>query len=213
MSNDSIPSANFYMAGRIPCTCSCGQEVIYATKHNHLNGGGKIALWTRAVAEGKSLNTQEQKPTPLLSGSKKQASSNPDQDDGHKQTKAAQLENQLPEITSSSQVDTDLMDDLHPSIAAGTDRQSRFIERSRGIRWTSSRWHLSSHSDGEGRDNDGRDDGDEDKDMVKEDKDGDKEEKDKPPFCDSEIPGISNWDLLGKDFECEAAALGLYSSY
>ena len=106
----------------------------------------------------------------------------------------------------------------------------KVLERSQGIRWTSSRWHLSSHSDGECRDNDGRDDGDEDKDMVKEDKDkdkdkdvdrdedeeykdGDKEEKDEPPFCDSEIPGISNWDLLGKDFEHEAAALGLYSLY
>ena len=91
--------------------------------------------------------------------------------------------------------------------------EGKVLERSQGIRWTSSRWHLSSHSDGECRDNDGRDDGDEDKDMVKEDKDGDKEEKDEPPFCDSEIPGISNWDLLGKDFECEAAALCLYSLY
>ena len=92
------------------------------------------------------------------------------------------------------------MDDLHPPIAADTDQQSRFIERSwgvMGICWMSSRRHLSSHSDGEGRDNDGRDDGDEDKVMVKEDKDEeyknrDEEEKDKPPFCDSEIPGISN---------------------
>ena len=101
LSNDSIPSANFYMAGRIPCTCSCGQEVIYATKHNHLNGGGKIALWTRAVAEGKSLNTQEQKPTPLLSGSKKQASSNPDQDDGCKWCKAALPRTRNPPKTRS----------------------------------------------------------------------------------------------------------------
>ena len=236
------------MAGQIPCTCGCGQEVTYATKHNHLNGSGKIVLRTRVVAEGKSLNTQEQKPTPLLKGSKKRASSNPDQNDSCKWCKAAQLKNQLPEITSSSQVDTDLMDDLHPPIAADTDRQSRFIERSQGvmgIRWMSSRWHLSSHfDDGKGRDNDGRDDGDEDKDMVKENedkdededgdgdgdedrdededgdededeeyKDRDKEEKNKPPFCDSEIPGISNWDLLGKDFEHEAAALGLYSLY
>ena len=197
------------------------------------------------MAEGKSLITQEQKPAPLLRGSKNWASSNPDQDDSCKRCKAAQLKNQLPKITSSSQVDTDLMDDLHPPIAADTDQQRRFIERSwgvMGICWMSSRRHLSSHSDGEGRDNDGRDDGDEDKVMVKEDKDEDKdedgdrdedenrdkdedrdkdeeykdrdkEEKDEPPFCDSEIPGISNWDLLGEYIKREAATLGLYSSY
>ena len=42
---------------------------------------------------------------------------------------------------------------------------------------------------------------------------GTRSKKDEPPFCDSEIPGISNWDLLGEDFERKAAALGLYSSY
>lgn len=56
-------------------------------------------------------------------------------------------------------------------------------------------------------------DGDRDVDEEEGDEDGDKEDEDyQPPFYDSEIPGISNWDLLGEHFEREAAALGLYSS-
>ena len=215
------------MAGRIPCTCGCGLEVTYATKQNHLNARGKTSLRARVVTETLSL-----KPTPLLQrGSKKRASSNPDQDGSHKRHKAAQLEeNQLPEITASSQVDTDLIEDLLPPVVTDTDWQSMFMERSRGVmgmRWTTSRRDGSSHSDGKGSNNDGRDnDEDEDKDGEddedededdededdKDDKDDkDDEEEDEPPLYDSEIPGISDWDLLGEDFEREAADLGLYS--
>jgi hypothetical protein len=206
------------------------------------------------VTEAKSLkrNTQQQqKPTPLLQkGFKKRVSANPDQDGSRKRRKAAQFEeNQLPEFTASSQVDTDLIEDLiedsFPPVAADTDRQSRFIERSRGVmemRWKTSRRDGGSHSDGKDGDNDGDnddddDDGDgdeedkdgndkdedkEDNDRDEEDNDGDEEDRDgdeedndedEPPFYDSEIPGISNWDLLGEDFEREAATLGLYSSY
>ena len=232
------------MAGRIPCTCGCGLEVTYTTKQNHLNALGKTSLRARVVTEAELLkrNTrQQQKPTPFLQrGFKKRASSIPDQDDSRKRRKAAQLE---PEIT---QVDTDLIEDLLPQVAADTDRQSRFVERSRGVmemRWTTSRRDSGSHSDGKDGDNDGGDDDEEDKDRDKdeedkdedgedkdedgedkdedgEDKDGDGEDKDgdedededEPPFYDSEIPGISNWDLLGEGFEREAAALGLFSS-
>jgi len=99
---------------------------------------------------------------------------------------------------------------------ADTDRQSRFVERSQRMiemHWTTSRQDSGSHSDGEGGDNDDRDN-EEEKDKDKEDKeDKDKEDKDEPPVYDSEIPGIFTWDLLGKDFEREAAALGLYSLY
>jgi hypothetical protein len=49
-------------------------------------------------------------------------------------------------------------------------------------------------------------------DEDEEDNDGEDEHEGQRPFYDSEIPGISNWDLLGEDFEREAAALGLYSS-
>ena len=90
-------------------------------------------------------NTQQQpEPTPLLQrGFKKWASSNLDQDDSCKQHKATQLEeNQLPEIATSSQLETDLIEDLLPPVAADTDWQGRFIKRSWGMMemcWTTSR--------------------------------------------------------------------------
>jgi hypothetical protein len=171
---------------------------------------------------------QQQKPTTLLQkGLKKRASSNADQDGSRKRHKAAQLEeNQLPEITTSSQVDTDLIDDLLPPIAADTDRQSMFVKRSRGVmemRWTTSRRDGGSDSNGKGSDNDVRDDNEdedmdgddndeEDEDDGDEDNEEDEDEEGWAPFNDSEIPGISSWDSLGEDFEREAAALGLYSS-
>ena len=167
----------------------------YAMKQNHLNARGKTLLRARVMAETKPLkrNTQQQqKRTPLPQRvSKKRASSNPDQDGSRKRHKAAQLEeNQLPEITASSQVDTDLIEDLLPPVVTDTDRHSMFIERSRRMmemRWTTGRRDGSSHFDGRGSNNDGRDE-DED-----EDKDED-EDEDEPPFYDSGIPGISTWD-------------------
>lgn len=201
------------------------------------------------VAEVRSLKTtvrQRQKPTSrreaaqleenLPGGSKKRASSNPDQDGSRKRRKAPQLEENLPEFAefgANSQVDTDLIEDLPPT---DTDRQSRFMGRSRDVmamRWSASKRDSGSHSDGEGGDSGGSDDdedkgkdGDkdkEDKEEDEEDKDGDEEDENKEeeeeqdeedePLCDSEIPGISVWDLLGEDFEREAAALGLDSSY
>ena len=186
---------------------------------------------------------QQQEPTPPLQrGSRKQAFSNPDQDGSRKQHKVAQIrENQLPQITTSSQADADLLEDLLPLVIADTDQESRFVERSWGVMemcWAASRQDSGSHFDGKGSDNHGKDEeeeggdrdrdekdkdkGDEDKDEEDEDKDKDEDEnkdknededEDKDSSYESEIPGISNWYLLGKDFECEAAALGLFSSY
>ena len=160
------------------------------------------------MSEVRSLkrNTQQQpESTQLLQrGFKKQASSNLDQDDSRKQHKAAQLEENH-EIATSSQLETDLIEDLLPPVAADTDWQGRFIERSWGVmemHWMTSR-QDDRYSNGKGSDNDGGDEEEEE-----EDKD-----KDKLAYYDSEIPGISNWDLLGKDFKCEAAALGLYPLY
>jgi hypothetical protein len=103
-----------------------------------------VPEWRQRPKSLKKNTQQEQKLIPLLQrGLKKRASSNPDQDGSHKRHKAAQLEeNQLPEITASSQVDTDMIEDLLPPVATDTDRQSMFIERSRGVmemRWTTSR--------------------------------------------------------------------------
>jgi len=157
----------------------------------------------------------------LQRGFRKRASSNPDQDGSRKKRKVAQIKgNQSPEITASSQADTDLGDLLPPAMA-DTDREDRFVERSRGImemRWAASRRNSGSHSDGKGSDNEGGDeeegeDGDEDEEN-KDDDDGDEDEdEDEDAFYESEVPGISNWDLLGEDHEREAATLGLFSSY
>src|SRR5208282_5298841 len=219
-----------YMAGRIPCTCGCGLEVTYTTKRNHLNGLGKTYLRATIMKEVKSLKRvtrQQLEPTPPLQrGLRKRASSNPDQDGSRKQRKVAQIrEDQLPEVTADSQPDTDLVEDLLPPVMANTDWESRFVERSWSVmemRWAASRRDSGFYSDGKGRDNDDRDeeeggDGDEeDKDREDEDdEDGDKDkdkDKDKDSFYESEIPGISHWDLLAEDFEREAAALGLFSS-
>ena len=214
------------MAPRVPCTCGCGLEVSYTTKQNHLNAHGKTSLRARVVTEIESLkrNTQQQqKPTSLPQRRfRKRASSNPDQDGSRKRRKAAQLEgNQLPEITASSQVDTDPMEDLPPPIAADTDRQSRFIERSRGVmkmRWTTRRQDGSSLSDGKGGDSDGGDEEEEEgSDNLDEDGDGDDEDGDEDGDEDEEDEDepshISDWDLLGEDFEREAAAPGLCSLY
>ena len=65
------------------------------------------------------------------------------------------------------------------------------------------------YPNGKGSNNEGGD-GEEEEEDKDEDKDKD---KDKLAYYDSEIPGISNWDLIGKDLEHEAAALGLYPSY
>ena len=145
------------------------------------------------IAEIESIKReswQHQKPTPLLQrGFKKRASSNPDQDGSCKRHWAAQLEeNQLPEITASSQVDTDMIEgsSLPPPVVPDTDWQSRFIERSWGMMemcWTTGRQEGGFHFDGKGSDNDGRDDdedGDmEDQDRDEEDQDGDEEDQDR----------------------------------
>ena len=88
------------------------------------------------------------------------------------------------------------------------------------MHWAASRWDSGSHFDGKGSDNHGKDEeegGDRDRDEEDKDKEDEDEDKnkdeDEDSFYESEIPGVSNWDLLGKDFECKAAALGLFSSY
>ena len=92
----------------------------------------------------KQITPQQQEPTPpLQKGFRKQASSNPAQDGSCKQRKVAQIrEKQLPHITTSSQADTDLLEDLLSPVMADTDRESRFVERSWGVmemRWAASR--------------------------------------------------------------------------
>ena len=97
------------------------------------------------LAETESLRRKRQEPTPPWDhqrGSKKRASSNPDQDGSRKRLKAAQLEeNQLPEIAPTFEVDADPIEDLHPAEVADTHRQSEFVERAGRVmemRWGTS---------------------------------------------------------------------------
>ena len=133
-----FPQLFLHMACQILCTCGCRLEVTYQTKLNHSNASGKTHLRARLVTEIKLLKRttwQQQEPTlSLQRGSRKRASSNPDQDGSCKQRKVAQIrENRLPQITASSQADADLLEDLLPPVIADTDRESRFVERSWGV--------------------------------------------------------------------------------
>ena len=136
LSNDLIPSVILLHGGSDSLHMWLWARSDICHEKNHLNCFGKTSLQARLVVRLLKRNTQQQpESTPLLQrGFKKQASSNFDRDNSCKQHKAAQLEeNQLPEIAASSQLETDLIEDLLPPVAADTDRQGRFIERSWGI--------------------------------------------------------------------------------
>ena len=81
------------------------------------------------------------------------------------------------------------------------------VERTRHTmeqRWGARR-NNSHNDDGNGDENGDNEDEDEDDDEDEdEDEDEDKDSEDK-----NDILGLSTWDLLGADFECEAAALDL----
>ena len=80
--------------------------------------------------------------------------------------------------------------------------------------WTTGRQDSGDRYDKEGvkdseeGDNEEDNNGNKEEDNDKEDQDEDEDEPTLYPNID-----ISNWDLLGKDFECKAANLGLYSPY
>ena len=173
-------------------------------------------------------------------GFKKRASSNHDQDGSQKQPKTAEPEeNQWPKTPAAFQIDPDPMDPL-PAEVAGTGQLTEVAERTWHVMflwWGTSRRVNSFNSTAEGDNNDrGRDNenGDDDEDDDEdEDEDGRGEDKyedeDKDKDCDededededhdedeegSERQEMSSWDLLGKDFECEAtSAMGLSSSF
>ena len=170
---------------------------------------------------------QQQKPTPLLQkGLKRRASSNFDQDGSRKRRKAAQLEeNQLPEVTNGGSRSDGKRSDNY---GRDDDEDEDMDEDEDG-----DRDEDMDEDEDRGRDEDedqGRDENEEDKDgneEYEEDEDEDEDEEDEdeddededddedeevPPIYDTEIPGIPDWDLLGEDFEREAAALGLYFS-
>ena len=223
MPSDSLSLLSLTMAPKIPCTCGCGELVTYTTKTNHLNGRGKSSLRGK-VLWTKSSRRQQQESIPnrnQLRGSKKRVSSNHDQDGSNKALKTSEPEeNQSHETTATFQMDTDPMDFL-PAEVAGTSRLAGVSGRTRHVmdrRWGNSRRDNSFGGNAGGG-------GDGDNDMSSEDEDGDGdgrggedgdeykgEDEDENEVEDSdedkggfEKPGLSAWDLLGEDFEQEAA--------
>jgi hypothetical protein len=211
---------------RIPCTCGCGLQVTYATKINHLNGRGKTLLRARVLEENEILGTiTEKRPHPSSNQGNRY----------RKRLKVAQLEiDQIP--TSSLQNDEfEIFPDCSPILQADKEllpsgelssvRQSgRIAERTRHMaerRWGNS--HLQDRSLGsdcgnghwsedEENDNDhgivGEKDGDDEEDGDDDDEDGDDEDND-----ESDVTGISAWDLLGDGFEREAASIGMFLAH
>ena len=139
----SFSSLSLTMAPRIPCTCSCGNQVTYSTKINHLNGRGKSSLRGRVLGT-KSSGRQQQEFIPHQNqsrGSKKQASFNHDQDGSRKALKTAEPEdNQWHETPATFQIDTDPMDSL-PGEVAGTSQLTEVSGRTQQVmdrRWGNS---------------------------------------------------------------------------
>jgi len=153
------------------------------------------------LAETKSLKIiADQQQESQNRGSKKRSSSNLDQGSSHKRLKASQ-----PTASPDPEIFEVPMDPFEPtpepevlSIAEPLPTKLNLaVERTRHAmeqRWGARR--NNSHND------DGN--GDEDGDNEDEDEDEDEDSED-----ENDILGLSTWDLLGADFECEAAALGL----
>ena len=186
----------------------------------------------------KSSGRQQQESIPHQNqsrGSKKRASSNHDQDGSRKALKTAEPEdNQWHETPATFQIDMDPMDPL-PGEVAGTSQLTEVLGRTRQVmdqRWGNSRRdnrfngdakddnvdkdgdnEMSSEDedgDGDGR---GGEDGDEYEDSDK-DEDEDEDEDEDVDEGGFEKPGLSAWDLLGEDFEREAAfVMGLSSLF
>ena len=103
-------------------------------------------------------------------------------------------------------------------------QSSKVVERTRHAmeqRWGARRGNSYDGGGGGGRDNVQDEDDEDDEDEAKADADENEEDEDEAeaedeneddlPFSTS-VPGLSTWDLLGEDFEREAAAIGLSSS-
>ena len=68
--------------------------------------------------------------------------------------------------------------------------------------------NMTGDEDREGDDED-REDDDEDR----EDDDEDREDDEDDPFFESDVTGISAWDLLGEGFEHEVASIGMFLAH
>src|SRR6266540_3731692 len=191
-----FPSLLSLTMAKVLCTCGCGRNVSRSTKLNHIKGHGTTALRARVLAETKSLKIiADQRQESQNRGSKKQSSSNLDQGSSHKWLKASQ-----PTASPDPEIFEVPMDPFEPtpepevlSTAEPLPTKSNLaVERTR---------HAMEQRWGARRNNSHNDDGNGDED---EDEDEDEDSED-----ENDILGLSTWDLLGADFKCEAAALGL----
>src|SRR6266498_1239323 len=181
-----FPSLLSLTMAKVPCTCGCGRNVSRSTKLNHLKGRGTTALRARVLAETKLLKIiADQQQESQNRGSKKWSSSNLDQGSSHKWLKASQpTASPVPEIF---EVPMELFEPTpEPEVLSTAEplptKSNLAVERTRHT--MEQRWGARQNN------------------SHNEDEDEDSEDE-------NDILGLSTWDLLGADFECEAAALGL----
>ena len=222
---------------KVPCNCGCGQMVTYTTGQNHLRGRGTTALRARVLAENELLRgipRQRKGQQPRQNHTKpsrKRSSSNADQASSCKRLKTSQLEvTPDPDNLPTFQAETDQVDPF-PAVVM---KPSKLVERTKHA--MEQRWEPRRENDGKLGDNfefeenevedgdnneDGDDEAEDDTEDEDDNEDGDNEEEDDGEDGDDDededdgdpnLPGFSNWDLLGEEFEREAAALGLSSS-
>ena len=192
-------------------------------------------LRARVLADTESWRNMEQRKEPDPCQEKRRTQkwshSNHDQGGSRKRLKASQLEaSPEPEIPSTFQVDTDTfpMDTDIPQGDADirqphvVTQSSRVVEKARDAmeqRWGAHRDNDDNdqdqdqdNEDNEDQDDEDNEDQDDDDDEDGKDEDDENENEDELSLSHPGIPGLSTWDLLGKDFEWEAAAIGLSSS-
>jgi hypothetical protein len=184
------------------------------------------------LAETESLRMLAGQPQKLQKnrGSNKRTSINPDEGSSRKRFKASYFEAR-PESDNSS---TFPMDEFEASPvpevpSAHTDPLPAVVIQSNSAaertRYAIEQCWGARREGGEVEDNDDDEDGDDDdEDGDEDDEDNDDEDNDDGDNDDGDnnddsvdgdieaenkIPGLSTWDLLGEDFEREAAALGL----
>jgi hypothetical protein len=187
------------------------------------------------LAETESLRILAGQPQELQKnrGSNNRTSFNPDKGSSRKRFKPfhfdARLETDESSIFPIDELEASPLPEVPSTRAdplpAVVIQSNRFVERTRHAieqRWGDRRDNEDDNVDGnedgdeDDEDDEDRDDeddeDDEDMDDEDEDNDGDNDEdnEDEDIEAENKILGLSTWDLLGEDFEREAAALGLF---
>ena len=169
------------------------------------------------LAETESLKILAGQPQELQKnqGSNKRPSSNPDKGSSRKRFKASHFDARPgPDISLIFPMD-ELEASTEPEVPfahagplpAVVIQSNRVVERTRHAMeqcWGA----LRDNRDDDGEESEVEDNDDND-DRDSDDGDNDDDNEDKDIESENKIQGLSNWDLLGEDFEREAAALGL----